>query len=137
MFGEDISNLVGRGKILNTELVLKNFITNKKKVEFNMLCSCMRHRIGNKMGSTLVVTPQNWWCCRRKTELSEQRLNLSNLRSGSSQLVHDTQISALLLETIFCLVNDHETKFGPMKIQQPLVLLLSYRQEAQSASVYA
>ena len=67
MFGEDVSNLVGRRKILNMELVLKDFITNKMKVEFNMLCLCVKHRIGSKMGSTLVVTPKNWWYCRRKT----------------------------------------------------------------------
>ena len=42
MFGEDVSNLVGRRKILNMELVLKNFITNKMKVEFNMLCWCVK-----------------------------------------------------------------------------------------------
>ena len=57
MFGEDINNLVGRGKIPNTKLVLKKFITNKMKVEFNILCSCVKYGIGNNMGSTLVVTP--------------------------------------------------------------------------------
>ena len=58
MFSEDINDLVEREKIPNTKLVLKDFITNKMKVEFNLLCLSMKYGIGSKMCNTLVVTPQ-------------------------------------------------------------------------------
>lgn len=60
-FGENIDNLTDGRLMLYNKVSLKNFLSNKVKVELNMLSSGMLDRICLEKNRAQVNTPDNRW----------------------------------------------------------------------------
>ena len=69
MFGEDISNLLSSRYVLNLEITLQDFITNKMQVDFNMFGASMEDWISSQSSCTYVITPN-----QRRSEMSDAKL---------------------------------------------------------------
>ena len=57
-FSEHISELIINSNVFHLKIPSKNLISNEMIINFNVLCSGMKHRIGSNGQGRIIVTPK-------------------------------------------------------------------------------
>jgi hypothetical protein len=83
--GEDICNLVCGGNKSNGDILVKDFLTHKVVVHFNVLRASMVHRVGGKCKGTDIVAPNDWSNSKRNTQFIEQHPKPEQFSGGNSK----------------------------------------------------
>ena len=69
-----ICYLVFRWNESNIKCSLSYLLSNKMKINFDVLCPCMKHWISSEVSGTEVITPQHRWSRLRNIKFTKKRL---------------------------------------------------------------
>ena len=70
------------GNKFDIETASSNLITNKVKINLDMLRASMEDRIGSEVGGADIVTPKCWWRLKKQAKFLKERLQPCQLSSG-------------------------------------------------------